>query len=187
MPCLRCLLIYNMTTKQFKNEVLPIKNKLYQYALSIVREVGLAEDIVQEVFMKLWSQCGKLKGIRNIEAWSMAITRNQSLDKLRQKRMNVVGLSETEYRISGHQVSDHLSINNDLMEKIESTLALLPEKQQEIFRLRDLLGYSNQEIEGILGMDGTQVKVYLFRARQKIRASLSKILNYGVETNKKTV
>ncbi|WP_422359510.1 RNA polymerase sigma factor [Reichenbachiella sp.] len=176
-----------MTTEQFKTDVLSVKNKLYRYALSIVCEVELAEDIVQEVFMKLWNQREKLKEIKNIEAWSMTITRNQCLDKLRKKKMHVVDLSEAKYQISGHQVSDHLSINNDLMEKIESTLELLPEKQREIFRLRELLGYSNQEIEEITGLDDTQVKVYLFRARQKVRASLSKILNYGVETNQAAV
>ncbi|MEO9966704.1 MAG: RNA polymerase sigma factor [Reichenbachiella sp.] len=172
-----------MTTEQFKKEVLSGKNKLYRYALSIVCNVELAEDIVQEVFMKLWNQREKLSKIHNIEAWSMTLTRNQCLDKLRKKKLQVVDLSEAKYQISGHQVADHLSINNDLMEKIESTLALLPEKQREIFRLRELLGYSNQEIEKILNLDDSQVKVYLFRARQKVRASLSKILDYGVETN----
>lgn len=172
-----------MTTEQFKSKVLPAKHKLYRYALSIVSEVELAEDIVQEVLMKLWNQREKLSDIKNIEAWSMTLTRNQSLDKLRKKKMHVVDLSEAKYQISGHQVSDQLSINNDLMEKINATLELLPEKQREVFRLRELLGYSNQEIEKILDMGDTQVKVYLFRARQKVRVSLSKILNYGVEKN----
>ena len=176
-----------MTTEQFKTEVLSAKNKLYRYALSIVCEVELAEDIVQEVFIKLWNQRDKLKEVQNIEAWSMTITRNQCLDKLRKKKIHAVDLSEAKYQISGHQVSDHLSINNDLMEKIESTLELLPEKQREIFRMRELLGYSNQEIEELLDLDDTQVKVYLFRARQKVRASLSKILNYGVERNQTAV
>jgi RNA polymerase sigma-70 factor (ECF subfamily) len=171
-----------MTPEQFKKEVLPVKNKLYRFALSFVYDAELAKDIVQEVFMKLWSQREKLIGIQNIEAWCMTITKNQCLDKLRKKKLHIVDLQEAKYQISGHEVSDHSTINDDLMEKIELTLASLPEKQREIFRLRDLLGYSNQEIEKLLKLDDNQVKVNLFRARQKVRQSLTKIMNYGLES-----
>ena len=71
-----------MTTEQFQTRVLPAKNKLYRYALSIVSDDELAKDIVQEVFIKLWNQRERLAEIKNIEAWSMTLTRNQSLEKL---------------------------------------------------------------------------------------------------------
>ena len=147
-----------MTTKQFKLQVLPIKDKLYRYALSIVCDEDLAKDIVQDVFMKLWNQREKLKQIENMEAWSMTVTRNHCLDLFRKKKMHVVDLTEAKHQISGHDVADHLSINNDLMEKIQYALTLLPEKQKEIFRLRDLVGYSNQEIEKILDLSLITVK-----------------------------
>lgn len=176
-----------MTTEQFQARVLPAKNKLYRYALSIVSDDELAKDIVQEVFIKLWNQRERLAEIKNIEAWSMTLTRNQSLDKLRSRKMRVVDLTEAKYQVSGHQVSDHQTLNNDLLDKVQSLLDLLPEKQKEIFRLRELLGYSNQEIEEILDMDDNQVKVYLFRARKKIRESLSKLMNYGLEESRAAV
>jgi len=59
----------------------------------------------------------------------------------------------------------------------------LPTKQREIFQLRELAGYSNQEIQEILGLDAGQVKINLFRARRKIRESLKKLINYGLQEN----
>jgi len=54
----------------------------------------------------------------------------------------------------------------------------LSEQQREIFRLRDLLGYSNKEIKELLNLSDSQVKVNLFRARQKIKLKLGKLINY---------
>jgi len=165
---------------------LPVKNKLYRYALSIVCDEELAKDIVQEVLIKLWNQRARLVKIKNIDAWSMTLTRNQSLDKLRSRKTHV-DLTESRYQISGSQVSDHLAVNGNLLAKVESILALLPEKQEQIFRLRELIGYSNQEIAQILDLDDNQVKVNLHRARQKVRESLLILMNYGLEKHQEAV
>ena len=68
-----------------------------------------------------------------------------------------------------------------MVDYIKDLLQDLPEKQQEIFRLRELLGYSNAEIEEILALDRNQVKVNLFRARQKIKSKLLQLINYGLQ------
>ena len=56
----------------------------------------------------------------------------------------------------------------------------LPKQQREIFRLREILGYSNKEIESLMLLNENQVKVNLFRARNKVKRSLEKIINYGL-------
>ncbi|MBY0435019.1 MAG: RNA polymerase sigma factor, partial [Cyclobacteriaceae bacterium] len=64
--------------------------------------------------------------------------------------------------------------------RIEDLMAVLPEKQRQVMHLRDIEGYSYQEIVEILEIDMSQVKVNLFRARNTVREKLQKINAYGL-------
>ncbi len=170
-----------MTPEQFKTDILPIKDRLNRYAISIVYDTELAKDIVQEVFLKLWNQRENLSEVRNIEAWSMRITRNTALDKLKASSMKVLSLDKASYLDSGVEIPDTIVERTDLMNVIKKVLELLPEKQQEIFRLRDMIGYSNPEIGEMMALKESDVKVNLFRARKKIKTELIKIMDYGLK------
>lgn len=168
-----------MKLSQFKDEILPLKDKLYRYALSRVYDPELAKDIVQEVFMKLWEDRKRLLGIKSKEAWAIRCTRNLSLDKQKAKANQQVNLDEV-YQVSSSYRLEEVVADQDLIQWVKGICAHLPEKQREIFRLRELLGYSNAEIQEILELDENQVKVYLFRARRKIKEALLKKINYGL-------
>jgi len=173
-----------MTREQFETQVLVLQNKLFRYTLSIVGEKELARDVVQEVLIKLWSQKEELGGIKNLEAWCIRSARNKAYDKLRLHANRTVELKLVSHQAAFDLSPDKTAENQNLVETVQRLLHLLPEKQREVFRLRDLLGYSNQEIEGIMELDATQVKVNLFRARKKIRAKLNLLINYGLENEK---
>ena len=70
-----------MDIKEFKTEILPFKNKLYRFALRIVGNVAEAEDVVQEVFIKLWNQRESLHQYSNLEAWCIRMTKIYPLTK----------------------------------------------------------------------------------------------------------
>lgn len=176
-----------MTPEQFKIEVLPLKDKLYRYALSIVYDTELAKDLVQEVLLKLWQTREKLSDIKNIEAWSVRITRNLAYDKQKAFSNRGVSLDESHLKISGGSFPDKTTEVNDLMVTVRAITADLPDNQKEIFRLRDIMGYSNVEIAEILSLDPNQVKVYLFRARKKIKDVLTKRMNYGLGKDKMAI
>jgi len=173
-----------MTKEQFKSTVLTLQNKLFRYALSIVAERELAKDIVQEVLIKLWDTRDQLDDIQNLESWCIRITRNKALDKLRLRANNTVELKQADSQLGCYTAPDLATEQQDLVEVIQGLLKGLPEKQKEIFRLRDLMGYSNMEIEQMMELDATQVKVNLFRARKKIRSGLNQLINYGLENEK---
>jgi len=170
-----------MTKEQFTSVIFPLQQKLYRYALSIVYDTALAEDIVQEVFLKLWNKREGLAAIQNIEAWCIRLTRNAAYDKLKASSRKVEQLDSIAYSFVANSFPDREAENADLIQSIKDLLQDLPEKQQEIFRLRELLGYSNAEIEEILALDRNQVKVNLFRARQKIKSKLLQLINYGLQ------
>lgn len=168
-----------MSTEQFKKDILPLQDKLYRYALSMVYEVDLAKDIVQEVFIKIWKKRDQLSQIENKEAWCIRVTRNQALDKLKMAHRKNVGLEYAANQFVSTLNPEGLAEEKDLIAAIYDIMNDLTEQQREIFRLRDLLGYSNKEIKEILDLSDSQVKVNLFRARQKIKFKLGKLINYG--------
>ena len=71
-----------MHLEYFKNEIFPLKDKLFRYAYSLLKDRAEAEDVVQEVFMRLWQKRDELINIKNIEAWNMTMTRNLTLDRI---------------------------------------------------------------------------------------------------------
>ena len=153
---------------------------MYRYAASLVFDLEMAKDIVQEVFEKLWKQRERLSEIENIGGWCIRVTRNTSYDKLRSPKNNSLGLETVDHHLAQGIMPDQSSEEQDLVDAIKEMIKDLPEQQREIFRLRELMGYSNQEIEGLMLLNQSQVKVNLFRARQKIKNRLTQLINYGL-------
>ncbi len=65
-----------MTVETFKIEVLPMKHKLFRLANRLLQNVPEAEDVVQEIFLRLWSRRDKLGEYRSLEAFAMTMTKN---------------------------------------------------------------------------------------------------------------
>lgn len=170
-----------MTSEQFHTDILPLRNKLYRYALSIVLDVTLAEDVLQEVFIKLWTKREQLTTVHHREAWCIRMVRNQAIDRLRQRNKQPAALTLLHHQTADSVLPSQRIEQQDLLAKIREALEYLPEQQREIFRLRELMGYSNAEIEVMLELNHSQVKVNLHRARKLIRERLKKIVNYGVK------
>ncbi|MEQ9423413.1 MAG: RNA polymerase sigma factor [Cyclobacteriaceae bacterium] len=170
-----------MTLEAFKNEVLPGKNKYFRFAYSITNHRELAEDVVQEVLLKMWDHRIDLVDVKNLEAWCMRMIRNLSIDKLRVK----ANQNESIEKASGHFHFDpsplEYTISNEIQNMIGNLISELPAKQQEVVKLRDVMGYSYQEMAEILEMDINTVKVTLFRARKKLREQLIDLNIHGAE------
>ena len=75
-----------MNLETFQNLVFPVRNKLYRFAFRLLGDNEEAKDVVQEVFIKVWNGRAELGEVRNMEAWCMRITKNLSLDRLRQQQ-----------------------------------------------------------------------------------------------------
>ncbi len=80
-----------MMLEAFKTKVLPLKNKLFRYANSILNDYDLSKDVVQETMIKTWEKRDDFHKIKNWGAWCMKVTRNYALDK---KRMVLYPISK---------------------------------------------------------------------------------------------
>ena len=170
-----------MDLEAFQNRVLPTKNKLYRFALRFLGNEEEAKDIVQEVFIRVWNGREQMQQVENWEAWCMRISRNLSLDRVRLINRKQTRPIEESRDIHQADLTPYQSTEmEENMQKITQMIEALPEKQRQVIHLRDVEGYSYQEICDILEIDMNQVKVTLFRARNAVREKLTKIDAYGL-------
>jgi RNA polymerase sigma-70 factor (ECF subfamily) len=168
-----------MNTEEFQKKVFPLKNKLFRFSYSFLKSSEDARDVVQEVMMKIWDRRDEMREVLNWEAWMMRMTRNMSLDKLKSKHRQWSELDKLPL-VSGGSNPQQITESRDMLEIVKKSIATLPVKQQQVIRLRDMEGYTYKEISELLEIDISQVKVYLFRARKKVREQLLKTDAYGL-------
>lgn len=168
-----------MSLEDFKNRVLPVKNKLFRFALRIVGNAEDAEDIVQDVFIKVWDKRIDMHKFLNMEAWCMKLVKNQSLDRIKSGHFKAyLNKEEKDVQSEDHTPHDQTELS-DTIKIVHDCITRLPEKQKQVIQLRDVEGYSYQEISEIMEIDMNQVKVNLFRARKTIKERILKQETYG--------
>lgn len=171
-----------MDAESFKKEFLSYHRKLYCIAYKLLENAADAEDLVQEAYLKLWEKRDGLAVISNPEAFSVTLVKNMCFDLLRSgkyvQNRQCVELTEVQ----------HVSQADDLEARDEARqlrhiISGLPLQQQKIVTLRDVKGCSYEEIEQLTGLNATNVRVLLSRARKKIREEFNKWSNYGSQGN----
>ena len=171
-----------MNLEEFQIKVYPLRNKLFRFAKRMLDHTEEAEDIVQEVFIKLWKIREKLDEYRSVEALAMITTKNLCLDKIKARRYPVESMEN--HRQFLENLPDEKGIDHsDIIKRIHRAIKLLPEQQQVIVHLRDIEGYEYEQIAEIADMNENAVRVALSRARKRIREMLTKTNNYEYQRN----
>lgn len=166
---------------RFREDVLPLKDKLYRLALRITLDTAQAEDIVQETLIRVWSKRDDLEAIETIEAFCLTICRNLALDYLAKKETQNEPLDDSYDTAFDNAYTPLQSLSlDDKRTWVMKLFNQLPEKQKSVMQLRDIEGKSYKEISEVLNITEEQVKITLFRARQHIRQEFEKIDNYGL-------
>lgn len=170
-----------MKNISFRDDILPLKNQLFRLALRITLNRFEAEDIVQDTLIKVWNRRSDWEDIDSIEAFSLTICRNLSLDRIKKKENDNNSLEDVKgvESLSSSNPQDRM-IQADRVNLIRQIVDLLPEKQRSCMQLRDFEGKSYKEIAVILDITEEQVKVNIFRARQAVKQRYLKLDNYGL-------
>jgi RNA polymerase sigma factor (sigma-70 family) len=169
-----------MQQTEFLNVVLPFKDKLYRLAKRLLVSKEEAEDATQEILMKLWSKKKVMTGYNNVEAYAMMMTKNFCLDRLKSKQAGNLKLVHSNYTDDTMSIQTQIEVS-DSLSWIEKIMEELPEQQKMVIQLRDVEQYEFQEIEELLGMSATAVRVALSRARKTVREKLVQKHNYGIQ------
>lgn len=170
-----------MKKVSFRNDVLPLKNELFRLALRITLNRVEAEDIVQDTLIKVWDRRFEWENIDSIEAFSLTVCRNLSLDRLRKKENSNDSLEDVNIAepVALSNPQDRM-IQEDRVSLVRQIIDSLPEKQRSCMQLRDFEGKSYKEIAQVLDITEEQVKVNIFRARQMVKQKYLKLDNYGL-------
>ena len=164
----------------FKHDILPLKDRIFRLALRITMNREESEDIVQDTLLKLWQKRDDLDKVSNLESFALTMAHNLALDRKEKYENRNVSLDEvTHDRTDEHQMSpDAILSSQERKSQIEHIINSLPEKQRTIIQLRDIEGKTYKEIAAILSLTEADVKVTLFRARNKLKDEFLKRNRY---------
>ena len=164
----------------FRNDILPLKDKLFRLALRISLDRAEAEVVVLDTMIRVWNKRDEWQQFESVEAYCLIVAKNLAIDRSQKKDAQNVELTpEMAEEADTSGPYDRL-VNNERMKIIHRLIDELPEKQRLIMQLRDIEGESYKDIAKVLQLTEEQVKVNLFRARQKVKQRYIEIDEYGL-------
>ena len=167
--------------EQFERVVAQHKNLVYSFAYYYLGNAAEAEDVTQDVLLKLWNHFGRLD-LDTVPRWLNRVTRNASFDQLRRRRAYRKVVAEdaapelTERAPAGGRDPFAQAESAAFSERLRSTLAQLPEPYRSALVLREIQELKYQEISDLLGIPVNTVKTHVHRGRRLLRERLREVL-----------
>jgi RNA polymerase sigma factor (sigma-70 family) len=155
-----------MTERDYNQCVDQYSDNVYRFIVKNLRHEEDARDIVQTAFEKLWRNREQVENEKS-KSYLFTVAYNQMIDHIRKnKRVQLKDEFSEDGRVQ------HISQNNQLRKTLMEALNRLNETQKSLVMLKDYEGYNYEEIGEIMGLNPSQVKVYLHRARLILREYL---------------
>ncbi len=157
-----------MTSKEYNQSVENYSDSIFRFILSNIKDKDLAKDIVQDTFEKLWI---KLQSVdfEKVKSYLFTTAYHTLVDIVRRQK-HVTGLESKNMNNMKYE-----SEYSDLQEVLHKAIDKLPEDQRSVLLLRDYEGYTYDEIAEITGLNESQVKVYIYRARKFLKEFVVKM------------
>ena len=168
-----------MTQAEYLNIVMPFKDKVFRLAKRLLVSQEEAEDATQEILLKLWNNKEQIQDYKNVEAFSMTMTKNFCLDKLKSKHAQNLKIVHSNYQDNNISLQKQVELH-DSLDWVSKIMEELPEQQKIILQLRDIEQYDFNEIAKMLDMKETAIRVSLSRGRKTLREKLTKTHSYGI-------
>lgn len=166
------------TEAEYIEFVSTLRDTVYRLARSITGDDVEAEDVVQDLFERVWRARDAVLESDYPRAYVCRMARNLAIDRQRAKQRNQ-SFSLTE-RSAGISDGEGDTNTKDMAALTIKLIEQLPERQRLTIQMRDVEGYEMEEIAHILESDEASVRVNLSRARKSVREQLVKIMSYGV-------
>jgi RNA polymerase sigma factor (sigma-70 family) len=157
-----------MTTSEYNEIVENYADRLFRYVLKNIRDRERASDLVQDSFEKLWIRNRDIQ-FSKAKSYLFSIAHNTMIDSIRKEKKQIV----TD--VADMPVVADRNHYSDLKEILDEGLKRLTEIQRSVILLRDYEGYSYFEIGEITGLNESQVKVYIYRARLFLKNYIGQI------------
>ena len=161
----------SMTDKQkrYENLVLALHADIYRYAYWLVKDKAVAEDIVQETFLRAWKSLDSLNDEKAAKSWLITILRRENARRFERKQFELVDIDEVA--IIDEQLTNETEIEH---RELRGIMASLSDEYREPLMLQIVMGYSGDEIAEQLNLNKNTVMTRLFRARNQVKEALDK-------------
>ncbi|SDX85064.1 RNA polymerase sigma-70 factor, ECF subfamily [Lutibacter oricola] len=140
---------------------------MFIVAKRYVKDKVIAEDVMQDAFIKVFKNINSFKNEVTIGAWIKKIVINQCIDYLKKKRIELVSIEEKELKLADND--DWMVEDETTIEKVLQTINQLPEKYKTILNLYLIEGYDHQEISQILNITEVASRSQLMRGKNKLK------------------
>lgn len=153
-------------------------DRLYALALRTTRDPALAADAVQEAFVAALEHFDEFRGDARLGTWLHRIVFNKSIDLMRAKGREAplqedgVDAEELVHAAPWARPPDEILLGTESRQALERAFGELPPVQRAVFELREIEGRPTEEAARILEIPPATVRVYLHRARMRLRALL---------------
>lgn len=163
------------------------KDAVYGFCLKMVRDEGLAQDLMQETFLRVYENRERLSKAGSFKSWMFTIARNQSLNRLRRRKREVrlepergeeLAVPKTKTPVAHLEKSEQIDL-------VDRCLQQLKPSYREVIILREYQGLSYKEIAAVTRSTLSAIKSRLFKARRKLAAVLEPMLEQEEEQPKK--
>jgi RNA polymerase sigma-70 factor, ECF subfamily len=159
-----------ISVQEYNQAVKDYTRNIFRFLHKSLRDEEAVNDIVQDCFLKLWQHRETIDPAK-IKPWLFTVAHNAMLNYIKASARKV------QFNESHDTIGIYQKHEFDTKALIDRVLNDLPSLQKSILLLRDLEGYEYKEIGEILELSESQVKVYLFRARQKVKDAIKELAN----------
>ncbi len=155
-------------------------SELYKYINSKVKNKYDTEDILQDIFLKIYINIDKLDDQSKLEAWLYKITKNTIIDYYRKKKDISVDVEKFEKGFEEDNYSDNM--NEEISKCLKKMIFELPKNYQEIIELYDMIGMKHKEISEKLGVTISCSKMRVQRAKTKLKEILLECCDFEIDS-----
>lgn len=166
---------------QYQQAISQYRQRVFSFAYYSLRTREDAEDITQDVFIRLWQHWRKIDHER-VGAWLMRVAHNSVIDHVRRHKNDRQRIDMPDTLEDAVSVEDSELESREFQQQLEIAISTLNDPYRSILIMRDIQGLSYQEIEQTLNLSQSQVKVYLHRARRQLRENRT-LRQFAVDRN----
>lgn len=170
----------DMNTKQARYEALvkALHADIFRYAVWLIKDKPIAEDVVQETFLRAWKSLDSLKDEGSAKAWLITILRRENARRFERKRFDTVDIDDVVVEDTAAHSEDTLQ-----QREIRRAISSLSKEYREPLTMQIIMGFTGDEIAEQLNLNKNTVMTRLFRARNQLKEILSSQMQFGEQSN----
>jgi RNA polymerase sigma-70 factor (ECF subfamily) len=164
--------------KRYEDLVKAFHADIFRYAMWLIKDKAIAEDVVQETFLRAWKSLDSLKDHAAAKSWLITILRRENARRFERKQLDLIDIDDVV-------VADPYNFGDVALEyrELRRIIANLGEEYREPLMMQILMGFTGDEIAEQLNLNKNTVMTRLFRARNQIKEVLLREQSIGEQVN----